>query len=89
MEQNHNNRKYIIFDETELNQIDFSQVIETSIDTVRKSIDGTKTLIEWDGNDIPKCLTNLTTAQGPYTYDEISVILQTKEWSILMPLPYI
>jgi len=89
MEQNYNDRKYMIFDAAELDQIDFSQVIETSIDTVRKSIDGTKTLIEWDGNDIPKCLTNLTTAQGPYTYDEILDILQTEEWTILRPLPYI
>ena len=38
MEQNYNDRKYMIFNAVELNQIDFSQVEETSIDTVRKSI---------------------------------------------------
>jgi hypothetical protein len=54
MEQNYNNRKYMIFNASELDQIDFSQVIETSIDTVRKSIDETKTLVEWEGA-MPEC----------------------------------
>jgi hypothetical protein len=89
MEQNYNNRKYMIFDAAELDQIDFSQVIETSIDTVRKSIDETKTLVEWEGDDMPECLANLITAQGPYTYDETLAILQTEEWVILRSLPYI
>ena len=88
MEQNYNDRKYMVFNVVELNQIDFSQVMETSIDTVRKSIDETKTLIEWDG-DMPECIANLTTKEGPYTYDEILAILQTEEWTILRSLPYI
>jgi hypothetical protein len=89
MEENYNNTKFIIFNISELNKIDFSQVGETSIDTVRKSMDETKTFIKWDGDNMPECLSNLTTAEGPYTYDEILVILQTEEWTILMPLPYI
>jgi hypothetical protein len=89
MEENYNDGKFTIFNVSELNKIDFSQVIETSIDTVRKSIDETKTFIKWDGNNTPKCLANLTTAEGPYTYNEISAILQTAEWTILMSLPYI
>ena len=88
MEQNYNDRKYMIFNAVELNQIDFSQVEETSIDTVRKSINETKTFVKWDG-DIPECIANLTTKEGPYTYDEISAILQTEEWTILRSLPYI
>jgi hypothetical protein len=88
MEQNYNDRKYMIFNAVELNQIDFSQVEETSIDTVRKSINETKTFVKWDG-DIPECIANLTTKEEPYTYDEISAILQTEEWTIHMPLPYI
>ena len=37
------NRKYVIFATTELNKIDFNEVLETSISTVRKSVDETKT----------------------------------------------
>ena len=39
----YNNRQFMIFSVTELNQIDFTQVCETSIDTVRKSTDELKT----------------------------------------------
>jgi hypothetical protein len=88
MEENYNNRKFMIFNISELDQIDFTKVCETSIDTVRKSVDGTKTFVKWDG-DMPECIVNLTTKEGPYTYDEISAILQTEEWTIPISLPYI
>ena len=48
----------MIFSVNELNSIDFTQVLETSADTVRKSIDQTKTFVKWDGN-IPECVENL------------------------------
>ena len=37
--QEYENRRFVIFDVTELPLIDFSQVFETSIDTVRNSVD--------------------------------------------------
>jgi hypothetical protein len=77
----YNNRKFMIFSTTELDQIDFTQVCETSIDTVRKSVDQTKTFVKWDGELIPNSVENLTTKEGPYTYDEIIEILSTSEWS--------
>ena len=78
--QNYNNRKFMIFNISELDQIDFIQVLETSIDTVRKSVDGTKTFVKWEGA-IPECVSNLITKEGPYTYDEILSILATPEWA--------
>jgi hypothetical protein len=65
---------------SELNDIDFTQVHETSANTVRKSVDLTKTFVKWDG-DIPDCVNNLTTKEGPYTYEEILTILATPEWT--------
>ena len=73
------NRKYVIFASTELNKIDFNEVLETSASTVRKSIDGTKTFIKWDG-DIPSCVSNLTSTEGPYTHSQITTILDTDAW---------
>jgi hypothetical protein len=35
-------RNFAIFSTTELDQINFNEVLETSADTVRKSVDGTK-----------------------------------------------
>ena len=74
------NREFIIFNVSELNKIDFTKVLETSINTVRKSIDGTKTFVKWDG-EAPECILTLTTAEGPYTYEEILEILATDEWT--------
>ena len=74
------NRKYVIFNVSELDKIDFNQVQETSVDTIRKSVDETKTFVKWDGV-IPECVNNLTTKEGPYTYDEILIILSTTEWT--------
>ena len=78
--QEYPNREFMIFNVSELPQIDFTQVHETSIDTVRKSTDETKTFVKWDG-DVPSSVDALTTKQGPYTYTEILNILTGPEWS--------
>ena len=76
----YNNRNFMIFNVSELNTIDFTQVLETSLDTVRKSVDETKTFVKWDG-DIPSSVSSLTTKEGPYNYEEILTILSTPEWT--------
>lgn len=83
--EDYENRRFMIFNVSELNQIDFTQVHETSADTVRKSVDGTKTFVKWD-NTIPDCVNNLTTKEGPYTHNEILTILSTPEWVDSSPL---
>jgi hypothetical protein len=83
--QDYPNREFMIFNVSELPQIDFTQVFETSIDTVRKSVDQTKTFVKWDG-EIPSSVSSLTTKEGPYTYDEILVILSTEEWTDPNPM---
>jgi predicted aspartyl protease len=76
----------MIFNINELTNIDFSKVCETSIETVRKSVDETKTFVKWDGEEIPTCVENLITKEGPYNYEEILEILSTSEWSSDTPL---
>jgi hypothetical protein len=84
--QLYENRKFMIFGVSELPNIDFTQVCETSIDTVRKSVDGTKTFVKWDTEGIPSSVDSLTTKEGPYTYEEILTILLTSEWSEPNPM---
>ena len=74
------NRNYMIFDVSELPQIDFNQVLETSPDTVRRSVDGTKTFVKWEGSE-PASINALTTKDGPYTHSEILDILSGPEWT--------
>jgi len=80
---NYENRNFSIFSTSELDKINFEEVLETSIETVRKSVDGTKTFVKWDG-EIPTSVDNLTTKEGPYIYSEIVVILATEEWTSSM-----
>lgn len=80
------NRQFMIFNTSELANVDFSQVLETSIDTVRKSVDETKTFVKWDGETIPSSINALTTKEGPYTYSEIQTILGGEEWTSPMEI---
>jgi hypothetical protein len=72
-------RKYIIFDVSELNKINFNEVLEDSQLTLRYSLDGTKTFIKWEDIE-PSFLSNLLTKSRMYTLEEISEILLTSEW---------
>jgi hypothetical protein len=83
--QDYENRQFMIFNVSELDNIDFNEVLETSKDTIRKSIDGTKTFVKWEGN-IPSSVQSLTTKEGPYTYEEIIIILQSPEWTSNEPI---
>ena len=78
--QEYPNREFMIFNVSELPLIDFTQVHETSQDTVRRSVDATLTFVKWDGA-MPSSVEALTTKQGPYTYDEILTILSGPEWT--------
>jgi hypothetical protein len=81
------NREFMIFNVSELPNVDFTQVLETSINTIRKSVDETKTFVKWDGTTIPSSVDSLTTKEGPYTYEEILIILATPEWTDPNPIP--
>ena len=76
-------KQFIIFNINEVNKIKFAEVLETSINTVRKSIDGTKTFVKWEGST-PECIKTLITAEGPYNFEEIAVILESEQWSELI-----
>ena len=76
---------YITFNVSEIDSIDFNQVLETSIETLRYSVDKTQTLVKWDG-EIPSCILSLTTKSAYMSYDEIVALLNTPVWTINEPL---
>ena len=69
----------MIFNVSELPNINFNEVLETSIDTVRKSVDGQKTFVKWEGIT-PSSIESLTTKEGPYTNSEMLDILPGENW---------
>ena len=45
-------RQYLIFPTEQLHKVDFTQVLETSQDTVRKSVNQAKTFIKCEGEQL-------------------------------------
>ena len=80
IQQEYPDRRFVIFNVTELSSINFSQVFEDSSSTVRKSADGTKTFVKYDIPQ-PSSVAGLTSKSQEYTYDEFLVILDTPEWT--------
>jgi len=80
------NREYLILPVSELTKVDFNLVLETSAETVRKSIDETKTFVKWDG-ETPGFVATISGAEGPYTYSEILDVLTGVEWTSTGTLP--
>ena len=78
-------RNYMIFNVSEIDTIHFDEVLETSAETLRKSVDETKTFVKWDG-EMPQCVQDLTTKEGPYTHTEILQILSGEDWTSSEPL---
>ena len=74
------NRKWVIItladytDEQLQGLVD--SAIQTSIETLRKSLDDTKAILKWDG-DTPPLFNGMTT----YTHEEILTILRGSDWT--------
>ena len=74
------NLHYIIFDMIEVRTIDFSEVLETSIETLRISLDGIKSFVKYEGA-MPSSIMDLTTRSIEYSNEEILTILESDKWS--------
>ena len=74
------NRNFMIFSTSETGSIDYNEVLETSAETLRLSVDGSKSFVKWDSEIIPTTVDSLTTKEGPYTYEEIVTILTGSFW---------
>jgi len=67
---------YCITDASEVSSVDFDQVAETSADTLRYSLDGTKTFVKYEGTQPFFLLGKME-----YTHEEILSILSGPEWT--------
>jgi hypothetical protein len=71
---------YITINMSEIALVDFNQVMETSEETVRLSVDGLQTVLKWEGDE-PAFVPALSSYEGPYTHEEILAIMATTEWA--------
>ena len=74
-------RKYIVFNVTEIEKIDFNEVLETSEETLRKSVDENLTFVKYEGTEMPTSINSLETKQGPYSHYEFLNVLDTEVWN--------
>ncbi len=68
--------RYVIYNMENIELVDFSQVKETSRDTLRLSLDQTKCVLKFEG-DTPDFLVGLQ----QYNYEEILAIMYSSEWT--------
>ena len=66
---------YVFIDSSDINIINFSEVLEDSVNTLRYNNDETKTFIKYSGNK-PSFVGDRT----EYTYYQTLTILATDEW---------
>ena len=71
-------RHYVIISADDVPNIDFSQVMETSADTLRFSVDGTLTFVKYEG-DMPSSVTACTSKSQEYSHSEILAILNADD----------
>jgi hypothetical protein len=71
-----NNRKYVIIESSEVPEIDFSTVEETSRETLRYSLDSLKVVLKYSGEP-PLFLAEKTA----YSHGEIVALLSSSMWS--------
>lgn len=77
------NRQFMIIDTSQVAAINFQEVLETSSETLRYSIDRAKTFVKWETAQIPTSVQNIAVQykEGPYTYEEILEILSSGIWT--------
>jgi len=69
-------RKYCIIDSSDVENVNFDQVLETSADTLRFSTDGSLTTVKYEGAK-PRFLYGKDT----YTHSQILEILAGSDWT--------
>jgi len=71
---------YAIININDLDKVDFSQVIQTNADTVRKSLDESKFVLKW--NETPQFITDGSVVPLEIlTHSECLDLMETPEWS--------
>ena len=76
----HDNRKWVIitlasYDDEQLGTL-IANAIQTSVSTLRKTLDGTKAILKWDG-DTPSVFDGMTT----YNHSQILTELAKNTWT--------
>jgi hypothetical protein len=81
------NRNYIIIQQEDVHQVDFNELLDSSIDTCIFSVDKKKLIVKWEGETIVNSIDNLQVKEGPYSQEEILNILRLEYWNEPITFP--
>ena len=73
---NYSNRKWVIVNVSDITDEMISSALQTSMSTLRKSLDNSKAILKWDGNT-PSCFNGMTT----YNHNQILTELAGTDWT--------
>jgi hypothetical protein len=69
------NRHWVIVNTDDVTDEMINNALQINSATLRKTLDGSKALLKWDG-DTPSCFDGMTT----YNHSEILAILNNSDW---------
>jgi len=72
----YSNRKWVIVNVSNITDEMISNANQTSTSTLRKTLDGSKAILKWEG-DTPDCFDGMTT----YSHSEIREELAKSDWT--------
>ena len=71
----YSNRKWVIVNVSDITDEMIYKAQQSSMSTLRKTLDGNKAILKWDG-DTPSCFDGMTT----YNHSQILEILKGEDW---------
>ena len=71
----YDDRKWVIVNVSDITDEMIQNAIQTSMSTLKKSVDGSKAILKWEG-DTPSCFDGMTT----YSHSEIKSELTKSDW---------
>ena len=81
MSHNVSDRRYVIIPHVAINNIDFSEVMETGAMTVRRSLSGLLVVLKYVGG-MPPSVAAIVEGDQEYNNEEILAIMATPVWSL-------
>ena len=77
----YNNKTYAIINASDVSNVDFNQILETSVNTLKYSADNSLILIKWTTPPTFIYVDELVEPVGIYTHQQILSILRTDVWT--------
>ena len=73
--------KFVIFNLSETGSIDFSQVLQTNVNSLKINTSQTQTFVSYDGSQ-PSSVSNLSTKSDEYTDVEFLSMATSSAWML-------